>query len=195
MMLSETFIDWWFNPWMIGVESVPDTEANDLVARRDGYQTWCASANILGDLPRYFDPTWSSVAMTEGPLLQHTASLFMGLIAARQPDQRVLRALPLGDQKWCRSIAATQPLQAYAVPHPESTDTLDICGLAEMAIRLEQGFPGLWPRLQLHLPANIQASITLRTQNNWATAEDILRSTMRSQRCWRLCQQRSEETA
>lgn len=194
-MLSETFIDWWFNPWHIGIDAVFDTEDNDLVARRDSYQSWCAGARIPSDLPQQFDPTWSGVAMTEGPLLQHTATLFMGLIAARQSDQEILRVLPLTDQKWCRSIAATQPLQAYAVPHPESTDTLDICGLTEMAIRLEQGFPGLWPRLQLHLPANIQASITVRKQNNWATAEDIRRSTIRSQRCWRLCQQRSEENS
>ncbi|NDP59077.1 MAG: hypothetical protein GZ090_06945 [Oxalobacteraceae bacterium] len=195
MMLPETFIDWWFNPWAISADVTQAPGSNDLVARRDGYRAWCASAMIPGDLPLHFDPVWSSVAMMEGATMQRAAGLFMGLIAARQPDQEVLRALPLSDQKWCRSIAATQPLQAYALAHPESTDTLDICGLAELAIRLELGFPGLWPRLQLHLPANSQASIALRRQNNWAGTEDILRSTTRSQRCWRLCQQRSEETS
>ena len=194
-MLSETFIDWWFNPWSIGTDTPSGTGDNNLIAQRDGYRTWCANARIPGDLPLHFDPTWSSVAMVDGLKLPYAGSLFMGLITARQPDQKVLRALPLSDQKWCRAIAATQPLHAYVVPHPESIDTLDICGLAEMAIRLEQGFPGLWPRLQLHLPAQSQASIKLRTQNNWATPEDILRSTTRSQRCWRLCQQRSEENS
>ncbi|MFT5532091.1 MAG: hypothetical protein ACI8WM_001674 [Burkholderiaceae bacterium] len=194
-MLSETFIDWWFNPWTIGADTASELRSADLIAQRDEYRTWCASARIPGGLPQHFDPAWSCVAMIEGQVLQHAASLFMGLIAARQPDQSAIRALPLTDQKWCRSIAATQPLHAYAVPHPESTDTLDTCGLAEIAIRLEQGFPGLWPRLQLQLPADIQASITLRTQANWATEDDILRSTTRSLRCWRLCQQRSEENS
>ncbi len=192
-MLSETFIDWWFSPWSIGTTS--DTAEHGLIARRDGYQAWCANARIPGDLPLHFDPAWSSVAMLDGLTLQSAASLFMGLIAARQPDQEALRGLPLGDQKWCRAIAATQPLHAYVVPHPDSSDSLDVCGLAEMAIRLEQGFPGLWPRLQLHLPAQSKAGIKLRMQNNWATPEDILRSTTRSQRCWRLCQQRSEENS
>jgi hypothetical protein len=191
-MLSETFVDWWFNPWSIGSDTTSDTVDNALVARRDGYRTWCASARIPGDLPQHFDPAWSGVALLDGPTLQYAATLFMGLITARQPEQDALRALPLSDQKWCRSIAATQPLHAYVVAHPENTDTLAICGMAEMAIRLDQGFPGLWPRLQLHLPAQRQASVTLRAQNNWATPEDILRSKTRSQRCWRLCQQRSE---
>lgn len=191
-MLSETFIDWWFNPWTIGDNTLQGS-SNDLLARRDGYRAWCTSARIPGDLPHQFDPVWSSVAMLERATLQHAAALFMGLIAARQPGQDALRALPLADQKWCRAVAATQPLQAYAVAHPESTDTLDICGLAEMALRLEQGFPGLWPRLQLHLPADSRTSIALRMQNSWAGPQDILRSTTRSQRCWRLCHLRSEE--
>ena len=193
-MLSETFVDWWFSPWSIGSGTPSDTADDELFARRDGYRTWCASACIPGDLPHHFDPAWSGVATLDGSTLQDAASLFMGLMCARQSDQEALRALPLKDQKWCRAIAATQPLHAYVVAHPESTDTLAICGMAEIAIRLDQGFPGLWPRLQLHLPAHHQASVRLRAQNNWATPEDILRSATRSQRCWRLCQQRSEES-
>ncbi len=192
-MLSETFIDWWFSPWTLGADTTSDTGENGLIAQRDRYRTWCASAEVPGDLPRHFDPSWSTLAMMDGPTMQYAASLFMGLITARQSDQEALRALPLSDQKWCRAIAATQPLHAYVVAHPESTDTLDICGLAEIAIRLDQGFPGLWSRLQLHLSEQSRVSIKLRKQSNWATPEDILRSSTRSQRCWRLCQQRSEE--
>ncbi|GAA4031362.1 hypothetical protein [Actimicrobium antarcticum] len=191
-MVTDAFIDWWFAPWNHAGEDAPPIPGDDAVGKRDAYRNWCAEAHVASDFPLQFDPAWSIVAGIEQAQLQHTASLFMGLIAARQPDQSVLRSLPFDDQKWCLSIAATQPLQPFSVNHPQSQDDVHTRGLAELAIRLEQGFPGLWSRLQLGLPLAIRSAVAIRMQNCWADQNQIARSSIRSQRCWRWCRQRSE---
>jgi hypothetical protein len=191
-MLSDDFIDWWFAPWLHADPDQPSAHGSDLLGQRDGYRDWCAKVGIASSLPAEFDPLWSTAIMTDLSLLQHTASLFIGLIAARQQNRALLDTLDFSDRKWCLSIAATQPLHAYAVEHPASDDSAEIRGLAEFAIRLEHGFPGAWPRLQLMLPPTERAAIAVRLQNSWADHQAVNRAAARSQRCWRLCQQRSE---
>lgn len=192
-MLSDNFIDWWFAPWRYAIAPISATVDDDVISQRDGYRNWCAQAAIASELPPQFDPHWSSAAVENADLLAQAASLFMGLIAARQPlkaQQQSFNLLTLDDRKWCLSLAATQLLPAYAVEHPESDDDCAIRGMAELAIRLDAGFPGLWPRLQMTLQEADRAAVQLRLQNNWADHEVITRSATRSQRCWRLCLQR-----
>lgn len=176
---------------------VVSSMTNDVVSQRDGYRDWCSQASISSELPHQFDPQWCDTALIKPAGLQRAAELFMGLIAARQPLQThrtTLNKLPFDDRKWCLSLAATQLLPAYSVDHPEADDSLVTRGLAELAIRLNAGFPGLWSRLQLRLPPTHRAAVQLRIQNSWADRETITRSAVRSQRCWRLCTQRSEVT-
>ena len=194
-MLSIDFLDWWFAPWTHADAAHPTASATDLLARRDGYRDWCAQAGIVSALPHEFDPLWSMAVITELPRLQKTAQLFNGLIAARQQNLALLDTLDFNDRKWCLSIAATQPLHAYAVDPPACDDSTEVRGLAELAIRVEHGFAGLWPRLQLMLPLSQRSVIALRIQNSWADHDAIARAAPRSQRCWRLCQQRSEVQA
>lgn len=211
-MLSADFIDWWFAPWHDEFTITPTASSDkfssgavdavyavhataDLLSRRDGYRDWCTEAAISSELPQIFDPQWSATALIPPANLQHAAGLFMGLIAARQPfhtQQISLNKLPFDDRKWCLSLAATQLLPAYSVDHPEADDSLTTRGLAELAIRLNAGFPGLWARLQLRLHAAHRSAVQLRIQNSWADRDTIVRSATRSQRCWRLCLQRSE---
>ncbi len=198
MMLSDDFIDWWFAPWRYAIEPVPATLDGDVISQRDGYRNWCAEAAIASELPPQFDPQWSSAAVNDSDLLEQASCLFMGLIAARQPlqtQQTTLNTLPFDDRKWCLSLAATQLLPAYAVDHPDSDDACAIRGMAELAIRLNAGFPGLWSRLRMTLPETDRIAVQLRTQNSWADPDAVVRSSVRSQRCWRLCLQRCTGTA
>lgn len=117
----------------------------------------------------------------------------MGLIAARQPlqtHQATLNLLTFDDRKWCLSLAATQLLPPYSVDYPNAEDALATRGLAELAIRLNSGFPGMWSRLQMTLPEADRASVAMRIQNSWADRDTVTRGAVRSQRCWRLCLQR-----
>ena len=197
-MLSSDFIDWWFAPWRYAIDAPPIKVDDDLVSQRDGYRTWCAEAGIVSDLPSQFDPIWSSAAVSDAQVLTQAASLFMGLIAARQPlqtHQATLNALPFNDRKWCLSLAATQLLPAYAVDYPGVEEPVAVTGLAELAIRLNIGFPGMWSRLQMTLPQADRAAVNLRIQNSWADQDIVNRAAVRSQRCWRLCLQRCGVTA
>ena len=192
-MLSDAFIDWWFAPWRYAITPSLSAVNEDLVSQRDGYRNWCAQAAVPSELPPQFDPHWSSAAVSNADLLTQSASLFMGLIAARQPlkaQQQTLNLLAFDDRKWCLSLAATQLLPAYAVDHPDSDEDCAIRGMSELAIRLNSGFPGLWSRLQMMLLEADRAAVQLRVQNNWADHDVIARSATRSQRCWRLCLQR-----
>ena len=193
-MLTDSFIDWWFAPWHYAIAPHPSAVAQDLISQRDGYRNWCAQAAIASELPAQFDPQWTSAAVSDANVLSQAASLFMGLISARQPlqaQQGTFNALSFEDRKWCLSLAATQLLPAYAVDHPECDEDGAIRGMAELAIRLNSGFPGLWSRLQMTLQAADRAAVQLRVQNSWADHEAVNRSAARSQRCWRLCLQRS----
>lgn len=192
-MLAADFIDWWFSPWEYAIDVAPTAFGDDLIGQRDGYRNWCAESSITSDLPQLFDPHWSSAALRDARQLEQAASLFMGLIAARQPlptHQATLNTLAFDDRKWCLSLAATQLLPAYSVDHPDSDDACAVRGMAELAIRLNVGFPGVWSRLQLTLPQPERAAVQLRVQNSWADRDAINRSAVRSQRCWRLCLQR-----
>lgn len=193
-MMSPDFIDWWFAPWTyaIGIGDLAGTE--ELMARRDGYREWCSAAQVISELPPECDAQWTSAALIDGAALQHAATLFMGLIAARQQDQNALAQIPLVERRWCLSVAATQPLHAYAVDHPDDHQELPLRGLAELAIRLDHGFPGLWSRLRLTLPESTRAAVALRLQNSWADQDILMQAASRSQRCWRLCRQRVTTT-
>ena len=199
-MLSAEFIDWWFAPWhgnasVAAVHATPIGMDADLLGQRDGYRNWCKQAAITSELPQQFDPQWCDTALIDPGVLQRAAELFMGLIAARQPLQThraTLNRLRVEDRKWCLSLATTQLLPAYCVDHPDADDSLMVRGLAEVALRLNAGFVGLWPRLRMRLPTTQQAAVDLRTQNSWADLATIQRAAIRSQRCWRICIQRSE---
>lgn len=202
-MLSADFIDWWFAPWRnatMPTSPAPNIKnpigtTDDLVGLRDGYRDWCAQASISSELPQNFDPQWSDTALIPHEDLPRAAGLFMGLIAARQPfqtQQISLNKLAFEDRKWCLSLAATQHLPAYSVDHPDADDSLVTRGLAELALRLNAGFPGLWSRLQLRLQETHRCAVQLRIQNSWADRDTIAHSAKRSQRCWRLCMQRSQ---
>ena len=192
-MLSTTFIDWWFAPWRYAIDTASTKVDDDLVSQRDGYRNWCNEAGIASDLPTQFDPHWTSAAVSDAHLLEQAASLFMGLIAARQPLQThhsTLNLLAFDDRKWCLSLAATQLLPSYAVDYPGADDSLAARGLAELAIRLNSGFPGIWSRLQMTLPPLDREDVNVRMQNSWADRDTVTRGAVRSQRCWRLCLQR-----
>ncbi|MGZ3240065.1 MAG: hypothetical protein ACXWJK_06735 [Burkholderiaceae bacterium] len=189
-MLPHSFIDWWFAPWSYALESSAHLPlAIDRLGKRDGYRLWCKQAGISADLPSHFDTGWADVMCADGAQLLVAARLFAGLMAAREHEQSVLDALKFSDRKWCVGIAATQPLLRCRQAHYNAMDSIETRGLVELARRLKNSFPGLWPRLRLMLSATQAAQVELLLD----TAETIASGTpmVRAQRCWRMCRDRS----
>jgi len=187
-MLSDDFVDWWFRPWQYAAEQPARWRAaTSEFARRDGYRLWCADAGIAADLPAVFDPGWQQAAAGGAPQLLAQAALFAGLTAARAHDLARLNSLSLADRKWCVSVAATQPLHTLRPEAFSEGDTLAVCGLVELARRLEPAFPGLWPRLQLMLPAALGGRIEQLLGDAGELTES---SPLRAQRCWKICCER-----
>lgn len=185
-MLPHAFVDWWFAPWSYAHRVDAHLPlAADRLGQRDGYRLWCDRTGIAADLPGNFDPAWSDAVCTDGSQLKATARLFAGLMAARDHEQPVLDALPFAERKWCISIAATQPLLRCRQARYSTADAIEVRGLVELARRLKNGFPGLWPRLRLMLPAGEAAQVDRLLDTAVATASDT--SAVRAQRCWRLC--------
>lgn len=186
-MLPEPFIDWWFAPWELDAACAL---RSDRLAQRDAYGLWCAQHALAARLPPQFDVGWAGAACSDADELRATARLFAGLMAARAHDQVLLASLSLPERKWCVSVAATQPLQFAVRPAFSSGHTLELLGLSELAWRLQQGFPGLWPRLRLLLEPAEPALLTqldgiLAGSHNLANV-----SMLRAQRCWQVCRQR-----
>lgn len=198
-MLSASFLDWWFAPWSYG--SSPHASQNaDLVGRRDAYRLWCAKAGVKPTLPQVFDPAWHAVALNDGYLLTASARLFGGLHAARQQQREGLAQLGLADRKWCMSIASIQPLASLSTTSITPDEMLEVRGLTELSCRLERAFPGMWSRLKLLLPRELDKQVSAllehgRDENRLHDADDASddRASQRALKCWRMCRQRVSE--
>lgn len=189
-MLSDAFLEWWFSPWNYALAARTVLPmATDQLGRRDGYRLWCARAAVIAPFPERFDPGWHVAMLDHGPELIATASLFAGLIAARERDQKVLAQLEIADRKWCMSVALTQPLKGCRRPFA-ADDSIAIRGLVELACHLEPGFPGLWSRLRLILPAALASRVDTVLHAALAVSEIAEGPAIRAQRCWLLCRRR-----
>ncbi|MEN3296026.1 MAG: hypothetical protein V7642_5279 [Burkholderiales bacterium] len=193
-MLPDSFLDWWFSPWTYSSTAGTSLPmASDLLGQRDGYRLWCAGVGVTFALPARFDPAWQIAAITDREALLTTARLFGGLIAARRQDNNVLGQLGIADRKWCMGVALVQPLGEYASMLVSSHDTVEILGLTGLACRLEQSFPGMWPRLRLLL--SLEQGHRVNTLLEMAPDRGTIGETsaQRSLRCWRLCRRRAED--
>ena len=187
-MLSDHFIDWWFAPWRYAAASPAGlAPAPDLLAQRDQYGLWCAQAGVRPDVPSRFDPGWQVAAVGAAPQLRKGAELFGGVIAARGQDQAALGRLVLAERRWCMSIALTQPLKGCCERQFDPRDPVELQGLTELARRLERGFPGLWPRLRLQLPAALAGQVHALLPAALADPVPAAASEARVQRCWQMC--------
>lgn len=192
-MLPSSLFDWWFAPWSYAADAdLRLPLALDRFAQRDGYRVWCSQADISPDFPSHFHAAWSIAVTSSGAELLATARLFAGLMAAREHDQATLAELSFDDRKWCLSVAATQPLSRCRQVRYGNDEPIEMRGMVELARRLESGFPGLWPRLRLMLPAPIAAKVTALVAEAAVVPVDPDAALMRAQRCWRLCRTRVE---
>ena len=180
-MLSDAFLEWWFAP-----PGMPP--GADPLARRDRYPWWCAEAGVRPELPPAFDPDWQVAAVDAGAELRQAAALFGGIVAARAQDHVQLARLALAERRWCMSIAMTQPLKDCFGLRFAPDDPAELRGLAELARRLEHGFPGLWTRWRLLLPAPLAGRVDGLLQGAAAPAAG---SDARVQRCWQMCRARA----
>ncbi len=187
-MLPNSFLDWWFAPWEHNPAAAPQPWMTDRLAQRDGYRLYCAQGALAPDLPPQCDPAWHVVAGSDGPQLRAAARLFAGLIAARENNAAALAALTPGERSWCLRVAATQPLAGAGPLGYAHDEPMDVRGLAELACHLERGFPGLWPRVRLALPAALAQRVAQLAAA--APAASASASHRRLQRCWQMCRQR-----
>ena len=178
-VMSPDFLEWWFSPWRYaGSESLP--WCDDDLARRERYRDWCRQMQVAPDLPDVAPSPWQAVALLPEDELLHCADLFGGLFAARLHQRQELAQLLASQRRWCLSVAMTQPLQAWHVAPASPPQTVRQRGLQELAARLEQVFPGLWPRLRLLLPP--------APQSQHAPFSAVARNvSTRDLRCWQMC--------
>jgi hypothetical protein len=189
--LSDEFLDWWFAPWSYLSEVRLPGLSDALVARRDAYRQWCAAAGAVPDLPCDFDAQWQIAALHHASQLSACALLFGGLFAARAHDAELLNSLPRDERAWCMSVSLVQPLMACTANLPDVADGIvdvEVRGLAELAWRLEQGFPGMWSRLR-GLVAGTRADTVdrLLLRSRTAGTLESVAARRRAQRCWRIC--------
>lgn len=195
-MFSDAFYEWWFAPWKYarpGAQSLP-LHANEL-ARRDGYQAWCQLNEVASDLSADCDREWEIARTADGDELLATARLFGGLFAARENDTQLLVALPFADRKWCMSVAALQPLSWLHDVSASHAESIEMHGLRELAVHLEHGFPGLWSRLRLLLPAELADKLVGHAPGKWRRGKAAGSAAPRLQRCWRMCRDRATSLA
>jgi hypothetical protein len=191
-MLSAAFLDWWFAPWNYASSAHASHDA-DLAGRRDAYRLWCASAGVRPALPAAFEAEWQTAALEDGSVLASTAALFGGLLAVRRQQPAALAQLVVADRKWCMSIASVQPLTEYGAEPYASDEALEVRGLTELSCRLEHAFPGMWSRLRLLLPRELEGQVAVlqeQRSNAYGAPET---ASQRVLRCWRLCQRRADE--
>lgn len=186
MTIDDDFVRWWCAPW----EYVQDAGAGDLLGRRDDYRGWCARAGVPASLPARPELRWTALARMPQADLLAAARLLGGLFAARTPQPQALAGLALDDRRWCAGVASLQPLPRApwlggAGAGPAAT------GLAWLALCLEHGFPGLWPRIRLGLPdeARAGADLCLRAAHGAPVTAPA-----RLARCWDLCVERVAAT-
>ncbi|GEM_PF-928297 len=182
---SASFLDWWFAPWRYAHR--PPPQCQGMLAQRDAYRDWCRVAGVAADLPDSGDLRWQ-MTIRDSEEFHHAATLYGGLFAARQRDQAELACLTLPQRRWCLSVALTQPLQPWSGPLPEDLRAIGARarGMAELALRLERAFPGLWSRLRLLLPEHEAYQLAqVLTPELSASAPSSPRE--RERNCWQLC--------
>jgi hypothetical protein len=156
---------------------------------RDGYRLWCARLGVAAEFPEEFDPAWHVAGIRDSEELMRSARLFGGLFAARAHDQEALSQLGIEQRKWCAGVASVQPLRGWEGLPAWRGAGIEVRGLGELAVRLENGFPGMWSRLRLMLPQScIEPVEAALKQARSATAADAA-SNGRALRCWRMCRQ------
>jgi hypothetical protein len=186
--MSPSFFEWWFSPWNNVDKSWDILRSNgDILAQRDGYRMWCAKADVTPSLPVLYDDLWTEVMTDDPDLLLNSARLFIGIIAACEHNQVILHSLTPDARRWCVSVAATQPLLFLCKATYLESDSIEIHGLVEFAARLNCGFPGLWSRLRLLLPALLANRVSKLLESGLDITRYSSSSKTRSKRCWRLC--------
>lgn len=186
-----SFLDWWFAPWRYAHRPQPPL-CQGLLAQRDAYRDWCRVAGVAADLPASGDLRWQ-MTIRDREEFNHAVTLYGGLFAARQRDQAELACLTLPQRRWCLSVALTQPLQPWSGPLPEELRAIGVRarGMAELALRLERAFPGLWSRLRLLLPeheAHQMAQVLTPALSASASASALSSLPRERERnCWQLC--------
>lgn len=192
-MLPDDFLRWWFAPWDLAAAHDATAVPADLLARRDGYRRWCKQAGMPAMLPAALDDRWTDLAFMPDAELAAAARLFGALFAVRLPQSHVLAGLTLEERRWCAGIASLQPLPRAPWRAATAVDAgLTATGLAWISLCLEQGFPGLWPRLHLRLPMALRVAVALCLDERVAVpgATDLARLP----RCWTMCVQRVRAT-
>ncbi|WP_296555973.1 hypothetical protein [Pigmentiphaga sp.] len=188
--LSDDFVQWWFAPWLYGGPARPGGRGGEL-ACRDAYRHWCAGVNVLAHMPAHADLQWQDAACRDGERLGHAAELFGGMLAARRQRQDELAGLPPARRQWCLSVALTQPLADWSGDLPEGLRNVRGRGLLELALRLERAFPGMWSRLRLLLPQDLDEQLAPLVAAPAAGANVPLRD--RDRRCWLMCMARGAQ--
>lgn len=192
-MLPQSFLEWWFEPWRYAAANQDCmADVKDVYARRDGYRIWCQQAGVTPELPPRFDPGWCVAANGSPASIMGAAYLFGGLILTRNRDLDCLRFFTPAERKWCLSIAATQPLQPLSGLFVQSREAARLCGLLELAIRLEIGFPGMWSRLRLMLPGTLAQETASLLEDAATDRTGVQSPNARPQRCWRMCLARAD---
>lgn len=208
--LPAAFTDWWFAPWALAPAS-DDVEtddsatddaahdpaspaARDLLGRRDDYRRWCARAGIPAALPAQADRRWSALATLDGAELEAAARMLGGLFAARSPLAPALAGLAPHERRWCAGVASVQPLPRAPWPAASGLAAGPAgVGLAWLALCLERGFPGLWPRLRLRLTPALSGAAERCLEDGATVLSDA--ALARLAHCWSLCLSRSRAQA
>jgi len=179
---SAEFLDWWFAPWSYAPRH--DTpHCTGALGQRDAYHDWCQRAQVNPALPASGDLGWQ-MTLRDADQFSCAAELFGGLFAARARNHDELAALSPARRRWCLSVALTQPLLAWSGELPRAMATPRTRGLLELALRLEQAWPGMWSRLRLLLPPDEAGQLGQRLGLG-APASARLRE--RERNCWQLC--------
>jgi len=186
--LSDDFIQWWFAPWLYGGPALPDA-CDGVLACRDVYRHWCAGANVLAHIPDQADLQWQDAMCLDGERLQHAAELFGGALAARRQRWEELAGLAPARRRWCLSVALTQPLSDWSDGLPDGLRNVRERGLLELALRLERAFPGMWSRLRLLLPRDLDRQLAPLLVAQAKPGNLLPRD--RDRRCWLMCLARS----
>jgi hypothetical protein len=67
--------------------------------------------------------------------------------------------------------------------------SIDVRGLAELAVRLEHDFAGVWSRLRLMLPQSCREQVEAAVDHARSARSADVASNARALRCWRMCRQ------
>ncbi|MGI4846684.1 MAG: hypothetical protein ACRYGK_00865 [Janthinobacterium lividum] len=195
--LSPQFLQWWFEPWEYAQPWPGDMALpQGLVGRRDGYAMWCRQAGVQADFPNRIEGLWQAAAIGEAALLEQVATLFAGLLAARENDLKALQGLDAAQRRWCMSVAALQPLLSLASGTLADGTRASLLqrGLLEIRAWLDSGFAGMWSRLRHVLPIETASELDLQPAAARPAGELSAAAIKRAQRCWQLCTDRAQAT-